>query len=107
MHQFYNLHVTYLLFESGVLSSHSQWLKQTELSGYVLLYPFNGFFSRTSWVKSHQKGKPFWISTKQEMMGGSGISWTICKSFAPHSRQTCQYRNLSTQFLQARCPYCS
>jgi len=24
---------------------------------------------------------------KQEMMGGSGISWTICKSFAPHSRQ--------------------
>jgi len=21
------------------------------------------------------------------MMGGSGISWTICKSFAPHSRQ--------------------
>jgi len=24
---------------------------------------------------------------KQEMMGGSGISWTICKSFAPHSIQ--------------------
>ena len=21
------------------------------------------------------------------MMGGSGINWTICKSFAPHSRQ--------------------
>jgi len=25
---------------------------------------------------------------KQEMMGGgTGISWTICKSFAPHFRQ--------------------
>jgi len=24
---------------------------------------------------------------KQQMMGGSGISWTICKLFAPHSRQ--------------------
>jgi len=24
----------------------------------------------------------------QEMMGGSGIIWTICKSFAPCSRQT-------------------
>jgi len=24
---------------------------------------------------------------KQEMKGGSGISWTICKSIAPHSRQ--------------------
>jgi len=24
---------------------------------------------------------------KQEMIGGSGISWTICKSFAPCSRQ--------------------
>jgi len=23
---------------------------------------------------------------KQEIMGGSGIIWTICKSFAPHSR---------------------
>jgi len=45
------------------------------------------FFSRTTWVSRHQKGKPFWILLKQEMMGGSGISWTICKSFAPHSRQ--------------------
>jgi len=24
---------------------------------------------------------------KQEVMGSIGISWTICKSFAPHSRQ--------------------
>jgi len=41
---------------------------------------FNGLFSRRTWVSRHQKGKP-------EMMGGSGIRWTICKSFVPHSRQ--------------------
>jgi len=44
------------------------------------------FISRTTWVSRHQKGRPFWILLKQEMMGGSGISWTICKSIAPHSR---------------------
>jgi len=27
------------------------------------------FFSRTTWVSWHQKGKPFWIPMKQEMMG--------------------------------------
>ena len=30
---------------------------------------------------------PLWFFTKQEMIGVSGISWTICKSFARHSRQ--------------------
>jgi len=39
---------------------------------------FNGPFSRTTWVSRHQKDKPFWILLKQEMMGGSGISWTTC-----------------------------
>jgi len=51
------------------------------------IHTFNGLFSRTTWVSRHQKGKPFWILLKQEMMGGSGISRTIWKSFAPHSRQ--------------------
>jgi len=48
-------------------------------------HPLNRLFSRTTWVRWHQKGKPFWILVEQEMMGwgGSGISWTICKSFAP------------------------
>jgi len=50
-------------------------------------HPFNGLFSRTTWVSQHHKGKPFWILLEQEMMGGSGISGTICKSFAPRSRQ--------------------
>jgi len=33
-----------------------------------------------------RKVKPIWIFLKQEIVTGSGISWTICKS-APRSRQ--------------------
>jgi len=40
----------------------------------VVAVPVNGLFSRTTWVSRHQKGKPFWILMKQEMMGGNGIS---------------------------------
>ena len=32
-------------------------------------HTFNGLFSRIIWVSRHQKGKPFWILLKQEMMG--------------------------------------
>jgi len=32
------------------------------------LYPFTGF-SRTKWVRRHQKGKSIWILMKQETMG--------------------------------------
>jgi len=35
----------------------------------LLLHPFNGLFSRTTWVSQHQNGKPFWILLEQEMMG--------------------------------------
>jgi len=35
----------------------------------LLLQLLNGHFSRTSWISWHQKGKPFWILTKQEMVG--------------------------------------
>jgi len=52
---------------------------------YKTVYPFNGLFSRTTWVSWHQKGKPFWILMKQEMM--SWQCWTICKSSAPCFRQ--------------------
>ena len=57
-----------------------------------------------------RKLKPIWILLKQETVGGSGISWAICKS-APRSRkktapdrQPCQHP--TTQFLQAGCPSC-
>ena len=50
---------------------------------------FNGLFSRTTWLSQHPKGKPFWIGLywSRRWWGGTGISWTIRKSFAPHSRQ--------------------
>ena len=45
------------------------------------------FFSRTTRVGWYQKDKQFWIILKQRRWGGSAISWTTCKSFAPRSRQ--------------------
>ena len=38
-------------------------------------HPFNGPFPGL-----HRKVKPVWILLKQEIVSGSGISWTICKS---------------------------
>ena len=57
----------------------------------LLIYPFNSLFSVTTCVNCHQKGKPFWILMKQEMMGGSRINGTIFISLAPHSRQCLDY----------------
>jgi len=34
----------------------------------LLLHPFNGLFSRTTWVSRHQKGKQLRILLEQEMM---------------------------------------
>jgi len=45
--------------------------------------------------------KPFWILMKQEMMGGSGISWTMDHLYIAVYRQPCHH--LITWFLQARC----
>jgi len=56
------------------------------ISLLLILQPFNGLFSWTTWVSRYQKGKPIWILLEQETMSGSGISWAICKS-APRSRQ--------------------
>jgi len=49
-------------------------------------HPFNGPFSGTTRVSRYQKGKPIWILLKQELVSGSGISWTVCKS-APCTTQ--------------------
>jgi len=38
-------------------------------------------------AKPAPEGHTFWISMKQDMIGGIGISWTICKSFALCSKQ--------------------
>jgi len=56
------------------------------LSGCLTTQPFNGLFSKTTWVSLYQKGKPIWILLEQDTVSGSGISWATCKS-APRSRQ--------------------
>jgi len=56
----------------------------------TLLHPFNGLFSRTAWVSRYQKGKTSLDLNEARddgFWGCSGISWTICKQSAPHSRQ--------------------
>jgi len=56
----------------------------------LLLHPFNGLFSRTTWVSQYHKGKTSLDLNEARddgVLGCSGISWTICKQSAPHSRQ--------------------
>jgi len=55
----------------------------------TILHPFNGLFSRTTWVSRYQKGKTSLDLNEARDDGvwnGSAISWTICKQSAPHSR---------------------
>ena len=54
------------------------------------MHPFNGLFSRTTWVSQYQKGKTSLELNKARedgVLGYSVISWTICKQSAPCSRQ--------------------
>jgi len=54
------------------------------------VHPFNSLFSRTASVSRCQKGKiRLDLSETRDdgVLGCSGISWTICKQSAPHSRQ--------------------
>jgi len=56
----------------------------------LLLHPFNGLFSRTTWVSRYQKGKTSLDLNEARNNGawdGSVISWTICKQPAPRCRQ--------------------
>ena len=55
-----------------------------------LLHPFNGLFSRTTWISRYQTGKTSLDLNEARhdgVLGCSGISWTICKQSAPRSRQ--------------------
>ena len=63
----------------------------TQYNYYYYYYPFNGLFSRTTWVSRYQKGKTSLDLNEARddgVLGCSGISWTICKQSAPRSRQT-------------------
>jgi len=57
---------------------------------HLLLHPFNGLFSTTTWVSWYRKGKTSLDLNEARddgVWGCSGISWTICKQSAPRSRQ--------------------
>jgi len=49
--------------------SQSQSLTNNNKKLLLLLHPFIGLFSRTTWISRHQKGKPFRILLEQEKMG--------------------------------------
>jgi len=56
----------------------------------VLLRPFNGLFSRPTWVSWYQKGKTSLDLNEARVdgvLGSNGISWTIYKQSALRSRQ--------------------
>ena len=53
---------------------------------YTTTTPVKDPLSWTIWRSQYQKGKTNLDLLEQEIVSGSGISWTICKS-APRSRQ--------------------
>ena len=56
----------------------------------VIKHPCYGLFSMTNWLSEYLKGKTildFNDARDDGVMGCSGISWTICKQYAPRSRQ--------------------
>jgi len=56
----------------------------------LLLHPFSGLSSSTTWVSQYQKGKisfDFKKATDYGVLGYSGISWTIRKQSVSRSRQ--------------------
>ena len=52
----------------GLKKAYLSFYKPQKVS-YKHTQPFNGLFSRTTWVGRYQKDKPFWILLKQEMTG--------------------------------------
>jgi len=78
---------------SMAVTQHATATTATDASTTTILWPFVRDYPgepvpEERFTHSHLS----WSSVilyllKKETMGGSGISWTICKSFAPHSRQ--------------------
>jgi len=69
-----------MLFQTTVSKHWKNWTRT------IHTHLFNDPLSDTTRWASTRKVKPIWILLKQETVGGSGISWAICKS-APCSRQ--------------------
>jgi len=66
------------------------WTHHMIIRILLLLRPFNGLFSRTTWVSQYQKSNTSLDVNEARgngVLGYSGISWIICKQSAPRSRQ--------------------
>jgi len=66
--------------------------------------PCNDLYFQDNQGKPIPEGWTIWDFAQAQ--GGSGISWTICKSFAPHSRQITTPAHHHSMFLRARCSFC-
>ena len=75
----------------------------------LLLHPFNGLFSRTTWESRNQNGKSFWILLKQEMKWQwhqlDHMQINICKSILnPGLTSTCKHMvNLRLSLTESNC----
>jgi len=83
----------------------SQKVKESaQTAELLLLHPFNGPFSTTTWVSWHQKSKPIWILLEQEMIGWQCLQLDhmqiICTSLQTDNHTS----NSPFSFLQAGCP---
>jgi len=61
--------------------------------------------SGTARVSRYQKGKTNLDFLEQEIVGGSGISWAVCKC-AHRPRQVTMPASHHSVFLQTGCPSC-
>ena len=77
----------------------------------ITLRPFNGLFSRTTWISRHQKRKPFWILLEQEMMEWQwhqlDYMQIICASLQTDNRVTSPLSFYSSDPLPATQPTAS
>jgi len=74
------------------------------LIDWLVLHPFNGPISGTTWESQYQKGKTNLDLLEQDMVSGNGISLAICKS-APWPRHN--YASIPPlSFVHAGCPSC-
>jgi len=84
---------------ASTLALYSGLQTHTHLTAF-----FPGYW--TTQVGWKQKDKPYWTILKQRWCSGSGISWTICKSFAPRSIQITTPAPHHSSFLWAGCHSC-
>ena len=71
-------------------STGEQTDTKLKITVYYYYTRLMAFFSRTTWVSQYQKGKTsLGLNDARDdgVLGCSGISWTIYKQSAPHSRQ--------------------